>query len=83
MNIDIYSIIGWAGMALIIVAYFLLFLKKLKSISKIYNLMNLLGGAGLIVSTFVTKSWPSMALNIIWAVIAFFSIFQLRSHKQN
>ena len=79
MIFDIYSIIGWAGGALIIIAYFLLSTKKLKSHSVIYNLFNLIGGAGLLVSTFVTQSWPSVVMNAIWAIIAFFSIFQFRS----
>jgi hypothetical protein len=74
MNIDIYSIIGWGGMILIILAYFLLSIKKLKSNSVIYNLLNFFGALGILVNTFVTKSWPSVALNGIMMGIAIYSI---------
>lgn len=79
--IDIYSTSGWAGMILVIIAYFLLVTKKLKPTSIIYNLLNLLGGAGLIASTFATKSWPAMTLNIIWTGIAVFSIYTIITTK--
>lgn len=84
MSLDLSLISGWAGwvgMALIITAYFLLSIKKLKPHSIIYNLLNLFGGIGLVINTFMTKAWPPFALNIIWAVIAFFSIFKIREHS--
>ena len=74
MTIDIYSIMGWGGMVLIILAYFLLSIKKLKSISIIYNLLNFGGAGGILVSTFVARSWPSVALNGIMMGIAIYSI---------
>jgi len=74
MNLDIYSIIGWAGMLMIILAYFLLSTKKLKSNSVTYNLLNFFGALGILVNTFVTKSWPSVALNGIMMGIAIYSI---------
>lgn len=81
MIFDLYSIIGWVGMILIILAYFLLSTKKLKSKSIIYHLLNLLGGAGIIVSAFTTQSWPAMILNIIWMIIAVFSIYKIINVK--
>ena len=84
MSLDISSIsgwAGWAGMALIILAYFLLSIKKLKPHSIIYNLLNLFGGVALILNTVMTKSWPSVALNALWAIIAFFSIFKIRTTR--
>ncbi len=81
MIIDIYSLFGWAGMILISVAYFLLSTKKLKSHSIVYHLLNLFGGIGIIVSTAATKSWPSVALNVIWGIIAIFAIYKITTAK--
>ncbi len=81
MIFDIYSIIGWTGAGLIIVAYFLLVTKRLKFNSIVYNLLNLFGAAGLAISTFATKSWPAMALNIIWIGIAVFSVYKIMNTK--
>lgn len=81
MIMDIYSIFGWLGMLLIITAYYLLSIKKLKSNSIIYNSLNLIGGGGIVISTFITKSWPAMALNIVWGIIAIFAIYKKLSIK--
>ncbi len=74
MTIDPYSIIGWLGMIFIILAYFLLSTKRLKSNSVIYNLLNFFGALGILVNTFVTRSWPSVALNGIMMGIAIYAI---------
>jgi hypothetical protein len=81
MIFDIYSIMGWLGMALLILAYFLLSTKKLKFNSIIYNILNILGGLGLIVTTIVTKSWPVVTLNVFWIGIAVYSIVKIRKTK--
>jgi hypothetical protein len=79
--IDVFSLFGWIGMALILLAYFFLAVKKLKANSIVYNLLNAFGGLGLVANTFVTKSWPSVALNIAWIAIAIFSIYKKASVK--
>jgi len=76
MNVDIYSVIGWAGTFLVLLAYFFLSTKKLKFNSVVYNLLNFFGAVGIMISTFMTKSWPAMALNIAWAGIAVFFIYK-------
>jgi paired small multidrug resistance pump len=81
MIFDAFSIMGWIGGVLLILAYFLLIAKKLKSHSIAYNLLNAFGGIGLAVSTFTTKSWPSVTINIIWVGIAAYSIFTIRKTK--
>jgi hypothetical protein len=68
-------------MVLLILAYFLLSIKKLKSNFVLYHLLNLLGATGIVISTLETKSWPAMTLNIIWVVIAIFSIYKILSIK--
>jgi hypothetical protein len=81
MIFDIYSLFGWIGMVLLMLAYFLLSKKKLKSNYVLYHLLNLFGATGIIASTLVTQSWPAMALNIVWAIIAIFSIYKIWSTK--
>ncbi|VVB83843.1 Uncharacterised protein [uncultured archaeon] len=81
MMIDTFSAVGWLGMILLILAYFFLSSKRLKSNSLIYHLLNLFGAVGIAVSTFATKSWPSVTLNVIWIVIAGFSIYKILNTK--
>jgi hypothetical protein len=79
--IDIFLIIGTCGGILVLLAYLLLALKKLKSHSIAYNALNFGGGLGLAISTFATKSWPSAILNVIWAAVAVYTILTIRKIK--
>jgi len=81
MIFDIYSILGWIGMVLLILAYFLLSTKRVKSNYVLYHLLNLFGATGIVISALVTQSWPAMTLNIVWFVIAIFSIYEILSTK--
>ncbi len=81
MIFDIYQIAGWIGMILLIIAYFLLSIKKLKFNSLVYQLLNLFGSVGIIASTVATNSWPTVTLNVLWFGIAGFSIFKIITIK--
>ncbi len=65
MVFDIYSLFGWTGIALLIIGYVFLSMKKLKKNYVLYHLINLLGGVGLGVSTFMAESWPAFVLSLI------------------
>lgn len=69
-GLDIYSIIGWIGVIFIVIAYIFFSTKKLKIDYVLYHLLNFLGAAGLIVSTFMTQSWPALTLALIFAAIS-------------
>jgi|WetSurMetagenome_2_1015567.scaffolds.fasta_scaffold65632_2 hypothetical protein len=81
MMIDAFSLAGWLGMFLIILAYLLLSLKKLKFNSVPYNLLNLFGGIGMLINAFYTRFWPVVILNIFWSGIAIFSIYKIITIK--
>jgi hypothetical protein len=81
MILDIYSVLGWAGAILIILAYIFLSTKKLKKEYVLYHLLNFFGAAGLILSTFTTESWPALALSLILAAISIGYIIKILSVK--
>ncbi|MEK7089888.1 MAG: hypothetical protein AAB920_03695 [Patescibacteria group bacterium] len=64
------QIAGWIGTCLVVLAYFLVSYKKMGADSKLYQMMNLLGALGVGVNVFYQKAWPSVALQIVWAIIA-------------
>jgi lysylphosphatidylglycerol synthetase-like protein (DUF2156 family) len=68
------EIIGWLSSLLIVAAYAANLRGMIQSDSKLYIWANLLGGLGFIVNTFVHKAYPSMAVNIVWVLIAIWSI---------
>ena len=81
MRVD--EIVGYIGIILLLLAYYLVSTKKLDYNSFLYQALNLLGAAGLVINTVVTKSWPSVILNAIWAIIAFVSLFNISLFKKS
>ena len=69
---------GWIGMLLIVGAYFLISRKTITSQSSIYQLMNLFGAIALGINVFYLESWPALALNVVWATIAIFTLIKAR-----
>jgi Flp pilus assembly protein protease CpaA len=73
--------IGWVAMILILIAYCLITYGKVTSKSISYQALNFFGAALFVVNLCHHKAWPSVVLNVIWALIAlsgFWLIYQKR-----
>ena len=70
------QIIGWIGSFQVVIAYFLVSTHKISSNSKGFQLLNLIGGACLIVLTLYMRAYPSAFVNIVWVFIAAYSLFK-------
>jgi len=75
------EIIGWAGMALLLAAYSLLTLKKLRADRWVYQLMNLLGGLGLATNAFYHGAIPVAVLNSVWFLIGIYGFVTARRNR--
>ncbi|MDO8585142.1 MAG: hypothetical protein Q7R85_03435 [bacterium] len=64
------QLIGWVGTLLIVLAYFLNSHKKIGSANLYYQLLNLIGAICLGINVLYLQAWPSLVLQIIWAMIA-------------
>jgi len=78
---DIYALLGWIGVILILLAYALFTKKKLKINYVLYHLLNFVGAAGLIISTLMTESWPAFILALIVAGVSIWYIVKILSTK--
>ncbi|MFA5605629.1 MAG: hypothetical protein WDA07_00375 [Leucobacter sp.] len=76
------DIAGWAGMVLLLGAYTLLTLKKLRGDGWRYQLMNLLGGLGLATNAYYNGAIPVAVLNICWFLIGVFGFITARKKRQ-
>ncbi len=63
------EVVGWAGAALILLAYLLLSAGKLTGQSLVYQGMNVVGAAGFIVNGWWHGALPSASLNVLWLLI--------------
>lgn len=69
--------IGWLGAAALLIAYLLLSKGRLNASSRLYHSLNLLGGVGLGINTYMNHSYPATLVNIIWTTIAVYSLIRL------
>ena len=75
------EIIGWVGATEVVIAYALNSNGTLRSDSYLFQLLNLTGAIFLIVRTWFDQSWPSMAINIIWTVVAIVALVKIARKK--
>jgi hypothetical protein len=75
------EIVGWAGAALILLAYLLLSSGKLTGQSLTYQAMNVLGAAGFIVNGWWHRALPSAVLNILWLAIGAFASWRILKRR--
>jgi hypothetical protein len=68
------NIIGWLGSASVILAYVLVSTNRLKGDSVAYQVLNLFGGAFLVINTIFWGAYPSTFVNLVWIGIAIFAI---------
>jgi hypothetical protein len=71
-----FEIVGWVGIILIVIAFFLVSSKKVNSQGAIYQFLNLFGAASVFTNVFHQRAWPAVALQIIWGMIAVVSLFK-------
>lgn len=72
----VFDIIGWMGSGLVLTAYLLLSMHKIKP-GMTYQLLNLVAAVCLVIALFEKEAWFSVSLNTIWAVIALVAIVRL------
>ncbi len=71
-----FTIVGWLGVVLFVVAYLLLSLEKLNAKKATYHWLNFLGALCLVLNAVSIKDNPTIVVNIIWGLIAIFTVFK-------
>ncbi len=72
------NIINSAGVSLILLAFFLLTLNKLKPEDKAYNLLNLAGAALAGYGSYMINAIPFIILEGVWALVAIYALVKNR-----
>ncbi|MEH6682599.1 MAG: hypothetical protein V7724_18805 [Sediminicola sp.] len=78
----LYTIIGWIGALVFILAYLLLSLQILSAKKKLYHVLNAIGGICLIINAVHLRDFPNLVVNAVWAVIALGAMGNLYYLKQ-
>ena len=82
---SLFTILGLAGVALIIAAYLLLQMNKLDARSLAYSLLNALGAAAIAVSLLFDWNLSAFVFEVFWLIISIYGIImslRRRRHRQ-
>jgi len=75
MTFHWYDWAGYVGVLLVLLAYFLLQARKLHGNKLAYQLMNILGAFGVLLSlTFGNFNWSAFLLEVAWIAIGIYGI---------
>lgn len=68
--------IGWVGVALILGAFALNTFDVLQTNATAYNLMNLFGAIGVVISSLPKRNLQPIVINSVWFIVAAVGIFR-------
>jgi hypothetical protein len=83
MNFDLFDLVGFIGVALIIVAYLLLQLEKLQSSSPRYSLFNAAGALLIMVSLIFAFNLSAFIVEAFWFLISLVGLWRSLSAKKD
>ena len=69
---------GWLGSLLLLLAYGLVSASKITPTQKLYHLLNLLGGCGIVIVSLDKEAYPPAALNVVWCLVAIAGLWNPR-----
>ena len=73
-----FSVIGWFGAIVFVVAYLLLSLQVLSAERVLYHILNAVGGICLVINSVFLDDAPNFFVNLIWAAIALFAVYRIQ-----
>lgn len=79
--LEVHDIIGLTGVGLILLAYFLLQIEKLKSESLVYSLLNLAGAGFILISLVSEWNLPSFVVEIFWLIISIYGVIKFVNRR--
>ena len=77
MNLQWFDLVGFAGVGLVLGAYFLLQTGRMRGESIPFSLMNALGAAGILVPVWYapTMNWSVLVIESTWVLISLYGIW--------
>ena len=76
--LDAYTITGFIGTAIVIVAYFANQTGRLRSDDRRFPLANLVGASLILVSLWTQWNFPSVVIEVFWIAISLYGVVRTR-----
>lgn len=77
----IFDILGWLGMILVLLAYALLSINKIKN-GITYQILNLFAAIFMAIGLLPKNAWFSFTLQIMWGLIAIVTIIKIKNKEE-
>jgi hypothetical protein len=74
MNYGLIDLVGNIGVVVIVVAYLLLQLERLKSTDLLYSVLNAVGASLIVASLIVDFNLSALLMEVFWVLISFIGI---------
>ncbi|MBI5370358.1 hypothetical protein HZA85_04195 [Candidatus Uhrbacteria bacterium] len=71
------EILGWYGVAAVLVAYAAISLGWLSREHTFYHILNATGGAGILIDAWFDRNYQPVVLNAIWVIVALIALAQI------
>jgi len=69
-----YDILGFIGVATIVITYFLLQIGRIRSEQLVYSALNAVGALFILISLWYAFNFPSVVVEVFWLLISLFGI---------
>jgi paired small multidrug resistance pump len=78
---QLYNIVGILGVTGVLLAYFLLQVKKIEASGFFYSFLNALGAIGILYSLYYDWNLSSAIIQCVWILISFYGIYKAFTDK--
>jgi hypothetical protein len=76
MNYGLLDLVGNIGVVLLMIAYLMLQLNKLRSDELAYSVMNAIGASLIVLSLLVNFNLSALLMEVFWVLISFIGIYR-------
>jgi Na+/H+-translocating membrane pyrophosphatase len=76
------TVLSWIGAVTVLIAFTLNVRKVVSQTSLLYLFLNIAGSLLLGASAFMTKSYPFFILNLVWVLVAIYTLITLQTKEQ-
>jgi hypothetical protein len=82
MKLPIYELAGFVGAAIIVVAYFAMQQRWLNALDWRFPAANVVGSLLILVSLWFEWNFPSVVIEVFWALISFLGLFRSLAERR-
>ncbi len=78
----IFDVLGWIGMILVLLAYFLLSLEKIPN-GILYQSLNFIAAILMAIGLYPKDAWFSFTLQVVWGIVAVVALIKILKKNKN